>query len=143
MLDNIFFRHDLSRIIEEKDLAKSTKKCYTYDNLSRVTNRTVKNLSNVVLSEETFTYDSAGNITDAPDSCFQYDTNNRLTIFNGNSVTYDLDGNMLSRGASTLTYDSANRLTVMSTPTTPRMCESATFAPAVRIRPIHTIPPVN
>ena len=63
-----------------------------------------------MLSTETFTYDAAGNITDAPDSCFQYDTNNRLVVFNGNSVSYDLDGNMLSNGVKSFTYDSANRL---------------------------------
>ena len=91
-------------------LAKSTKMCYTYDNLNRVTKRTLKDLNDVVLSEETFTYDAAGNITDAPDSCFQYDTNNRLIVFNGNSVSYDMDGNMLSNGTLTCTYDSANRL---------------------------------
>ena len=85
--------------------------CYTYDELSRVTSRTVKKLSdNSVVSTETFNYDAAGNITDAPDSCFQYDTNNRLISFNGNAVSYDLDGNMLSNGSLTCTYDSANRL---------------------------------
>ena len=84
--------------------------CYTYDSLNRVTKRTIKNLSNVVLSEESFTYDAAGNITDAPNSCFVYDTNNRLTTFNGNTVSYDLDGNMLSNGTLTCTYDSANKL---------------------------------
>ena len=102
---------DLSRIIEEKVLENSTKMCYTYDELSRVTARTVKKLSdNSVVSTETFNYDAAGNITDAPDSCFQYDTNNRLISFNGNAVSYDLDGNMLSNGSLTCTYDSANRL---------------------------------
>lgn len=85
--------------------------CYTYDSLNRVTKRTIKNLSNVVLSEESFTYDAASNITDAPDSCFEYDTNNRLTKLCGNDVSYDLDGNMLSNGSLTCTYDSANRLT--------------------------------
>ena len=75
-----------------------------------MTKRTVKNLSNQVLSEESFTYDAAGNITDAPGSCFAYDTNNRLVTFNGNAVSYDLDGNMLSNGSLTCTYDSANRL---------------------------------
>ena len=49
-------------------------------------------------------------MTDAPDSCFQYDTNNRLISFNGNAVSYDLDGNMLSNGSLSCTYDSANRL---------------------------------
>ena len=52
---------NLSRVIEEKVLAKSIIMCYTYDNLNRVIKRTVKNLCNVVLSEETFTYDAAGN----------------------------------------------------------------------------------
>ena len=85
--------------------------CYTYDNLSRVTARTVKKLSdNSVVSTETFNYDAAGNVTSAPDSSFQYDTNNRLVVFNGNAVSYDLDGNMLSNGSLSCTYDSANRL---------------------------------
>ena len=47
-----------------KALANNRKMCYTYDSLSRVTKRTVKNLSDVVLSEETYSYDAAGNITD-------------------------------------------------------------------------------
>ena len=85
--------------------------CYTYDSLNRVISRVIKNISdNSVISTETFTYDAAGNVTDAPDSCFQYDTNNRLVVFNGNSVSYDLDGNMLNNGVKNFTYDSANRL---------------------------------
>ena len=92
-------------------LDKNVKFCYTYDNLNRVTARTVKKLSdNSVVSTETFNYDAAGNVTSAPDSSFQYDTNNRLISFNGNTVSYDLDGNMLSNGSLTCTYDSANRL---------------------------------
>ena len=85
--------------------------CYTYDSLSRVTARTVKKLSDdSVISTETFTYDAAGNVTDAPDSCFSYDTNNRLLVFKGNAVSYDPDGNMLSNSMQSFTYDSANRL---------------------------------
>ena len=106
---------ELSRIVEEKYLANSTKLCYTYDNLNRVTKRTVKDLSDTVLSEENYAYDAAGNITDAPDSCFAYDTNNRLTWYNGDAVGYDADGNMLSvvlngTTGTAFTYDSANRL---------------------------------
>ncbi len=102
---------DLSRVVEEKVLANSTKMCYTYDNLSRVTARTVKKLSdNSIVSTETFNYDAAGNVTSAPDSSFQYDTNNRLISFNRNTVSYDLDGNMLNNGAKSFTYDSANKL---------------------------------
>ena len=92
-------------------LANSTQMCYTYDNLSRVTARTVKKLSdNSVVSTETFNYDAAGNVTSAPDRSFQYDTNNRLISFNGNTISYDFDGNMLSNGSLTCTYNSANRL---------------------------------
>ena len=46
--------------------------CYTYDDLNRVTKRTVKDLNDIILSEESFTYDSAGNLTDAPDHCLHY-----------------------------------------------------------------------
>ena len=42
-----------------KVLANSTKVCYTYDELNRVIKRTVKNLNNEILSEETFTHDAA------------------------------------------------------------------------------------
>ncbi len=85
--------------------------CYTYDSVGKVLSRTIKKLSDdSVVSTETFNYDAAGNVTSAPDSCFQYDTNNRLISFNGNTVSYDLDGNMLSNGSLTCTYDSANRL---------------------------------
>ena len=101
---------NLSRIIEEKHLADNTKICYTYDNLSRVTNRTIKNECDCVISSENFTYDAAGNITDAPNSCFEYDTNNRLIVFNGNTVSYDMDGNMLSNGYINCEFDSGNRL---------------------------------
>ena len=58
--------------------------CYTYDDLGRVTRRMIKDMCDVVLSDEAYTYDAAGNVTDAPNSCFLYDTNNRLVTFNGN-----------------------------------------------------------
>ena len=75
----------------------------------------MKNLSDTVLSEENYAYDAAGNITDAPDSCFSYDTNNRLTWYKGDPVSYDQDGNMVSAvldgtNGTYFTYDSANRL---------------------------------
>ena len=102
---------DLSKIVEEKVLDKNTKLCYTYDSLNRVTSRVTRNLSdNSVISTENYTYDAAGNVTDAPDSCFEYDTNNRLIAFEGRAVSYDPDGNMLSNGSLSCTYDSANRL---------------------------------
>ena len=103
---------DLSRIIVETLLSNSIKICYTYYYLSRVTSKTVKNLSDdTVISTETFSYDAAGNVIGASsNAAFVYDLNNRLTSFNGEDVTYDLDGNMLSNGSLTCTYDSTNKL---------------------------------
>ena len=102
---------NMSRIIEEKVLVNSTKMYYNYDMLGRVVSKVVKNLrDNTVISRKTFTYDSAGNITDAPDCCFQYDANNRIVVFNGNPVSYDMDGNMLNNGEQCFAYDSSNRL---------------------------------
>ena len=107
----IFQPHFRVRLFFIQIHANSTKMCYTYDSLSRVTARTVKKLGdNSVISTENFNYDAAGNVTSAPDSSFQYDTNNRLISFNGNTVSYDLNGNMLSNGSLTCSYDSANKL---------------------------------
>ncbi len=82
-----------------KGTCKTQKVCYNYDELSRVVLKTVRNVTtDAFIFSESYTYDAAGNITDAPDSCFLYDTNNRLVIFEGRSVSYDLDGNMTYDG---------------------------------------------
>ena len=92
-------------------LANSTKLCYTYDKLSRVTSRIEKTLSGTVLHTERFTYDLAGNVTaEADESSFTYDAQNRLVSYQGKEVTYDLDGNMVDDGQTAYVYDSANRL---------------------------------
>ena len=44
------------RILVAQPLANSEKLCYDWDKQSRVTKRTVKNLSYVVLSEEDYAY---------------------------------------------------------------------------------------
>ena len=82
--------------------------CYTYDKESRVTKRVITDMCCTTLSEETYSYDAAGNVT--VDSSCIYDKNNRLIEYNGKEVVYDLDGNMLSDGMSAFEYDSANRL---------------------------------
>ncbi|MBE6580965.1 MAG: hypothetical protein E7650_05035 [Ruminococcaceae bacterium] len=98
-------------IDNETCLANSTKLCYTYDELSRVTSRIEKTLSGTVLHTERFTYDLAGNITaEADESSFTYDAQNRLVSYQGKGVTYDFDGNMVDDGQTAYVYDSANRL---------------------------------
>ncbi len=92
-------------------LANATKVYYTYDKLDCVTTGTVRRIcDNSVISNEDFTYDAAGDITDAPGSCYRYGTNNRIVVYRGHSLSYDLDGNMLTSDKLSFSYDSANRL---------------------------------
>ncbi len=104
----------LSRIVEEKNLANNTYVCYNYDNLNRVVSRAVTSGCDKLISIENFSYDAAGNIIDAPNSCFSYDNNNRLIAFQNEDVEYDLDGNMkhlaIDGEVKCFEYDSANRL---------------------------------
>ena len=64
--------------------------CYTYDDLSRVTSRTVKNISDdSVVSTETFTYDAAGiRFTLLATYCY---------LITGNSAGFDRVGEILER----------------------------------------------
>ena len=106
-----FFIHYINAAGFHLTLANSTKMWYAYDSLGRVITRIISNTSNnSIISTESFSYDAAGNVNDAHDGCFQCDINNRLIVFNGNTVSYDMDGNMLDNGAKSFTYDSANRL---------------------------------
>ena len=106
----------LGRIADEIDLAENTQTCYTYDKLSRVTKRIVRDICDCcVISEETFEYDAAGNITGGNIGYVEYDINNRLQNYNrDSSIDYDCDGNMLSVPLNwqeaSFEYDSANRL---------------------------------
>lgn len=106
---------DNGRIDTEKHLADNIKICYTYDELNRVTKKATCQLDDTLISEENYSYDSAGNITSAPTGNYnEYDINNRLIKFNNLNVDYDADGNMLScyidNACQTFEYDSANRL---------------------------------
>ena len=96
-----------------KLLANSTRICYTYDELSRVVGKkTETDDGSCEFSHHTFMYDAAGNLLNDTevDTSFVYDTNNRLTKYNGKAVAYDLDGNMLSDGVTEFVYDSTNKL---------------------------------
>ena len=79
--------------MSEIHLAGNVKYEYTYDSLSRVTKRTLTNLSDNTTSEEVYAYDNAGNITSCTVSSgsniFVYDRNYRLISYNGlKSVPY-------------------------------------------------------
>ena len=87
--------------------------CYTYDNLNRVTKRTIKNLSNVILSEETYSYDAAGN--DATNTTFGYGSNSRLTSAGLHTYTYNVENVRISNlfddfDDTTYVYDTRTKL---------------------------------
>ena len=73
---------DLGRILSEIHLAENVKYEYNYDSLSRVVKRTCTKLSDNTITEESYNYDAAGNITSCTVSnganTFVYDQNNRL-----------------------------------------------------------------
>jgi RHS repeat-associated protein len=88
---------------------------YGYDNTYRLLSA-----DHPVQTDETFTYDKVGNRkTSAQHSDWTYDTNNRLTSYNGFTFTYDNAGNTLSKtkGGNTTTYtwDFENRLISLTT----------------------------
>jgi hypothetical protein len=84
-----FQPHRLVRLFSYNALANASKICYTYDVLGRVTTKTVRDLdTNAVISTENYSYDAAGNVVCAPDGCFTYDTNNRLTVFDRHNLAY-------------------------------------------------------
>lgn len=106
---------DNGRIDIEIHLADNIKICYTYDELNRVTKKAIYQLDDTLVSEENYSYDSAGNIISAPTGNYNaYDINNRLMKFNNVDINYDADGNMLSccieDTCQTFEFDSANRL---------------------------------
>lgn len=108
----------LGRITCEKSLADNKQYEMTYDNLSRVTIRKQTDLTTNQVTQETYQYDSAGNITsytlNQANGALVYDANNRLISYNGQQITYDADGNMTSGCVNgsiiSMVYDSGNRL---------------------------------
>lgn len=72
----------LGRILSEIHLAENVKYDYTYDSLSRVVKRTCTKLSDNTITEKSYNYDAAGNITSCTVSSgsntFVYDQNNHL-----------------------------------------------------------------
>jgi RHS repeat-associated protein len=83
---------------------------YDYDEIYRL-----RNATHPSSWAESFTYDRAGNrLTDAVNSDWVYDANNRLQSYDGVSFTYDNNGNTLTRTQGTETrtfsYDYENRL---------------------------------
>ena len=87
-----------------------------------MTKRTKKSMSNIVLDEESYSYDAAGNITDAPESCFEYDTNNRLVSAGDHSYTYNAEDvrirNLHAGQDTTYTYDTNCNLSKLLCKTT-------------------------
>ena len=76
------FSRGLGRLYCYIPFAKNIKYDYTYDSLSCVVKRTCTKLSDNTITEKSYNYDAAGNITSCTVSSgsntFVYDQNNRL-----------------------------------------------------------------
>lgn len=112
----------LGQIIEEISMESMSKYEMTYDALGRLVNRTEYDLNNlnVVKSEETFTYDAAGNIikdtsSDGTSNEAKYNANNRMTTYNNKRYGTDINGNTtftkVNGSYVEVRYDNRNRLT--------------------------------
>lgn len=108
--------NNLGQLTEEKNTIGATKRTYTYDVLRRITNHKVSNLSDVVMWEENFTYDAAGNPLSTPHGEYTYNTNNCLSELMDLPVGYDGDGNLCDTYSEYYEYDSRNRLTYLMSP---------------------------
>ena len=110
----------LSRITSELDPVHAVEYRMTYDDLGRLTKRTEYDTKDQsVLNEETFTYDTAGNITSdsttgEAGNSYEYGANNSITSVNGvqletdecgNTLHYIQDGKKLD-----VVYDAKNRI---------------------------------
>ena len=90
--------------------------CYTYDDRDWVTNRRTVDLVTEEYTDDPFTYDAAGNLQNLiGDNTPTYDSNNRLTEYQGNALHYDAEGNMevtpfADYYVQHYTYDTKNRL---------------------------------
>ncbi|MDA8142164.1 MAG: fibronectin type III domain-containing protein [Desulfobacteraceae bacterium] len=88
---------------------------YQYDALQRLVSA-----DHPSLPDEGYTYDPTGNrlSSNGVEGAWQYNANNELASYGGNSFGYDANGNMIQRSGTgagaTFTYDVADRLTGVS-----------------------------
>lgn len=97
----------------------------TYDNAGRVTQQKDVDRNGNIISKYDYNYDAVGNVTseqsaiaeeevETPSMDISYESDNRLSDFNGQSVNYDNDGNMISGplngSLGSCIFDSRNRL---------------------------------
>ena len=100
--------------------------CYTYDERSRVTQRTKVNYNTGETTDETFTYDADGNMTsayhDGSRDSFRYDSTNRLIGTNTNAYTYNAENvrirNLCGEHETTYVYNTNAKLSSMLMKTT-------------------------
>ena len=89
------------------DTGSSDQEDFTFDYVDRVTLA-----SKSFDTNDSFTFDVTGNLTDLAGATYTYDAAKVHAAIQVGTVTYDYDanGNMTTRGNQTLTWDAANRL---------------------------------
>ncbi len=115
------YDHEGNRVYEQKNHLSSNSNSYIYDDLYRLTEHRVGQLSGDqipnVLSSELFNHDDLGNREsyDFDDSIINYDVNelnqySSVSTELNNTLSYDLNGNLLTGLNHTYSYDYENRL---------------------------------
>jgi RHS repeat-associated protein len=108
------------------DHASGDSVTYSYDNADRLLQETHRNASNVVIFEQTFSYDEVGNrltqrITGQAQTILAYDSADKLLTAGSTSFAYDANGRLVSRtapqGTISYAYDVEGQLFRVTTPT--------------------------
>jgi RHS repeat-associated protein len=108
------------------DHANGDSVSYSYDAADRLLQETHRNAANVVIFEETYSYDDVGNrltrqITGQAQTVLAYDSADKLLSAGSTGFAYDANGRLISRtapqGTISYAYDVEGQLLRVTTPT--------------------------
>ncbi|MFX3551534.1 RHS repeat-associated core domain-containing protein [Ralstonia mannitolilytica] len=117
----ISFSYDAANRRTSTTYANGIVATYSYDKASQLTGITYNKADGTLIGDLGYTYDANGQRTNMGGSLAQvnpgtavgstqFNANNQLTNWNGQSLTYDANGNLTSDGANTYVWDERNQL---------------------------------
>ena len=117
----ISFSYDAANRRTSTTYANGIVATYSYDKASHLTGITYNKADGTLIGDLSYTYDANGQRINlggslaqvnpgAAVSSTQFNANNQLTNWNGQSLTYDANGNLTSDGTNTYVWDERNQL---------------------------------
>ncbi|KJK00268.1 hypothetical protein UB44_10620 [Burkholderiaceae bacterium 26] len=117
----ISFSYDAANRRASTTYANGIVASYSYDKIGHLIGITYNKADGTLIGDLSYTYDAAGQRTGVGGSLAQvnsgtavsgtqFNANNQVTNWNGQSLMYDANGNLTSDGANTYTWDERNQL---------------------------------